>query len=113
MDIKIENGDYLLYDGRPLCIFGTDEILQRVSNRLRLKKGSVFFNEQIGSRLHLILNGQLSYSEQLLFELCKEALCDMPDVTLLNASSKMTDNNIFIKLNLSINNKTLSTEVTI
>lgn len=55
MDTAIKDGDFQTNgSGLPVRISGAQELLQRVMFRLTVKKGSFFYDQQLGSRLYTL-----------------------------------------------------------
>ena len=53
MDTAIKDGDFQTNgSGLPVRISGVRELLQRAVFRLTVKKGSFFYDQQLGSRLY-------------------------------------------------------------
>ena len=90
MDTAIKDGDFQTNgSGLPVRISGAQELLQRVMFRLTVKKGSFFYDQQLGSRLYT-LKGSYGNREALsetAMQMVREALKPMAEVTPLGAVS--------------------------
>lgn len=114
MDIKIENGDFAMSDFfRPVVIFDDDELMQRINNRLKIKKGSVFLKDELGSNLHLLTDCSDDELQSQAEEYVREALEPLKCVTVNAVSAKRKQNGIFIRVDLQAENDNKIFEVNI
>lgn len=114
MDIKIENGDFAVTNfGRPAVIFGDDELMQRIENRLKLPKGSVFLKGDMGSELHLLENCSESEENHFAEKCVRNALKDMKEIAVENVSVKKQNGGIDITVSVRVLSNNLIYEVNI
>ena len=93
MDTAIKDGDFQTNtSGLPVQISGAQELLQRAMFRLTVKKGSFFYDQQLGSRLYT-LKGSYGNRENLsenAMQMVREALKPMAEVTPLRVRASLT-----------------------
>ncbi len=93
MDTAIKDGDFQTNTcGLPVKISGAQELLQRAMFRLVIRKGSFFYDQQLGSRLYT-LKGSYGSRETLsesAMQMVREALSPMTEVTPLRVQASMT-----------------------
>ncbi|MGN1081144.1 MAG: hypothetical protein ACI4QV_03560 [Acutalibacteraceae bacterium] len=108
MDIKIINGDFALDSfGRPKCIFGGEELLQRISNCLKIRKGSFTPNPEIGSRLYMLEDR----SDISVKQMCESALANIEGIKVISAFASFDGEKTKINLEISADNSKKSYEV--
>lgn len=115
MDTAISNGDFLRNStGTPVEIHGYEEILQRVLIRLTVKKGSFIYDNSLGSRLYTLKASDVNLKERAL-SLVREALIDVPEVTVNDVQTALSNNGENLKLTviLAVNNIEKDVVVTI
>lgn len=80
MDLKIENGDFVLDDdGRPVVISGVNELLQRAYIRLTVPVGVPLM--PFGCKLPTMADSETRYAESY----AVEALRPLPQIVVLGA----------------------------
>lgn len=93
MDTAIKNGDFETnQNGLPMAVSGVQELLQQAMFRLTVKKGSFFYDQQLGSRLYT-LKGSYGSREDLsqnAMRMVREALKPMSRVTPLGVGASLT-----------------------
>ena len=109
MDTAIKDGDFQTNgSGLPVRISGARELLQRAVFRLTVKKGSFFYDQQLGSRLYT-LKGSYGNREAL-----SEALKPMAEVTPLGVRAGMTGpDQLSLTVSLLADRKQMELEVLI
>ena len=117
MDTAIKDGDFQTNgSGLPVRISGAQELLQRVMFRLTVKKGSFFYDQQLGSRLYT-LKGSYGNREALsetAMQMVREALKPMAEVTPLGVRAGMTGaDQLSLTVSLLADRKQMELEVLI
>ena len=85
MALKIVNGVYALKDsGLPEEIDGLEELLQDISLRLSLPKGTCPYLREAGSRLHT-LDFTAEHAADRALSLAQESLLELPGVAVKSA----------------------------
>lgn len=75
MELKIEQGDYVLDDmGRLVGLTGAEALLQRVLVRLQVRRGSFALLPEFGSDLHLLMREKPSVRQALALKYVMRAL---------------------------------------
>ena len=116
-DTAIKDGDFQTNgSGLPVRISGARELLQRAVFRLTVKKGSFFYDQQLGSRLYT-LKGSYGNREALsetAMQMVREALKPMAEVTPLGVRAGMTGpDQLSLTVSLLADRKQMELEVLI
>ena len=117
MDTAIKDGDFQTNgSGLPVQISGARELLQRAVFRLPVKRGSFFYDQQLGSRLYT-LKGSYGNREMLsenAMQMVREALKPMAEVTPLGVRASMTGSDrLSLTVSLLADRKQMELEVLI
>ncbi|MBQ8533933.1 MAG: histidine kinase [Clostridia bacterium] len=114
MDIKLKNGDFALSEnGRPITISGDQELLQRIENRLKLQKGSVFLKGDLGSELHLLQNCTADQIDGFAAECVRNALKGIREISVEDVKLQKEGDRIDITVIIKVLSKNLIYEVKI
>lgn len=93
MDTAIKDGDFKTNEnGLPVQISGVQELLQQAMFRLVVKKGSFFYDQQLGSRLYTLKGsyGNREILSENAMQMVREALRPMPRVTPFKVQARLT-----------------------
>lgn len=108
MDLLIENGDFALTaTGRPVIISGIDEIKQKISILLMLRKNSFIYNYNLGSNIHTITS-QTPQSE--LLHIVKSSLASLNYIKVNNVFLK-NENNLILCIEAEYNKQKIYSEI--
>ena len=93
MDIKISDGDWATDErGMPITLSGETEILQRAYMRLRIPRGSLLHDPELGSRFGEIDRSKRENADKLAFLFAQQALSPLaPKITVTGASVEFAD----------------------
>ncbi len=106
MVTKIANGDYAVdHLGRFITSSGVDEIIERALIRLKVKKGSFTYDNELGSELHLVDLNTADYD--LLIAIISEALSPIQqiEVTGVERQANKDDKALTLTVYIRINNE--------
>lgn len=112
MDTLISGGEHRLDSrGLPVGIFGIEEVVQQAMIRLSVKRGSIPYDKELGSRLYqLVEQGEELDSKAL--AAAKEALRSMKNVDVISAECGYPDSEtLAVVIKLKINSSVYSLEV--
>ena len=113
MDTLLKNGQHALSkSGLPIQISGAEKILQQISIRLAIRKGSFPYNKDLGSELYKLRTSTDEATQREAFSYVQEALRDMKDVEVISVKCSFVEQDtLAVKVSISFNNKFFNLEV--
>ena len=112
MDVMIKDGDMVLDStGRPVCISGIDEVLQRVKLTLSTKKGEFIYNKSFGCETPCITHDKrtLRNVEAQL----REAIVNIPCAQIELLSAEMLEEGLRVTFDLTYGKENVRSELVV
>lgn len=115
MELVLKNGDYVMGEHRNLLTArGTQELLQRVTWKLLVKRASFPFLPKLGSQLHLLSREKPGNRLSAAKRYVQEALEDEKDVKVTKINlEQMQAGSLTLSLQMQYQGKRLCTTLTL